>query len=117
MTVYYDVDTSDFEKQANILKIAALHKKTIFNCYVTLNQTINPDATKVTGLTSEDRELNIKKKKKSVTLNISDALHAFFYPYLVAVEKSCVSQAFYSGIFLLLIKTKKSILLIKNNNK
>uniref|UniRef100_A0A6V7L2G8 Exonuclease domain-containing protein n=1 Tax=Bracon brevicornis TaxID=1563983 RepID=A0A6V7L2G8_9HYME len=74
--VYFDLETSGFERDADILEIAAKFDDLSFHIYATPTRPIHPLASEVTGLTQENGILYLNNEPVgSVPLN--EALHRF----------------------------------------
>lgn len=74
--VYFDLETSGFEKNADILQIAAKFKDNSFSVYAIPTKNINPSASKVTGLHQKCGTLYLRDKEiEAITLK--DALLSF----------------------------------------
>ncbi|CAG5073037.1 Protein of unknown function, partial [Cotesia congregata] len=74
--VYFDLETSGFEKNADILQIAAKFKDYSFSLYAIPTKKINPSASKVTGLHQKCGTLYLRDKEiEAITLK--DALLSF----------------------------------------
>ncbi|KAK0073666.1 hypothetical protein PV325_009432 [Microctonus aethiopoides] len=74
--VYFDLETSGFQKNANILQIAAQSEGKTFDVYVTPTQPVDAAASKITGLQNIRGRLFVHDKEVN-TLSIMEALVSF----------------------------------------
>ncbi|KAK0174331.1 hypothetical protein PV327_010115 [Microctonus hyperodae] len=75
--VYFDLETSGFQRNANILQIAAKSENTIFNVYVTPTKPVDVSASKITGL-QNIRGRSFVYDKEIHKLSITEALVSFY---------------------------------------
>ncbi|KAK0158038.1 hypothetical protein PV327_011232 [Microctonus hyperodae] len=103
--VYFDLETSGFQKNANIvqwrisgsgvrhniLQIAAKSENTTFNVYVTPTKPVDVSASKITGLQNIDGCLFVHGKEVH-TLSITEALVSFLQ-FLISISPHCLLVA------------------------
>ncbi|KAK0071675.1 hypothetical protein PV326_000977 [Microctonus aethiopoides] len=76
MIVYFDLETSGFHKNDEILQIAAQYENCKFNVYVTPTKGINPEAFRHTGLKNINGQLYLHHIKV-MTTSLKNAMLAF----------------------------------------
>lgn len=89
--VYFDLETSGFEKNADILQIAAKFEDHAFSIYVEPTKNINPAASKVTGLHQNNGVLYLRGEEVN-TETLKDALNSF-REFLNISSKLCLLVA------------------------
>ncbi|KAK0072041.1 hypothetical protein PV326_000529, partial [Microctonus aethiopoides] len=89
--VYFDLETSGFQKNANILQIAAQSEGKTFDVYVTPTQPVDAAASKITGLQNIRGRLFVHDKEVN-TLSIMEALVSFSQ-FLSSISTQCLLVA------------------------
>ncbi|XP_066596884.1 uncharacterized protein [Prorops nasuta] len=94
--VYFDLETSGFHKNDEILQIAAQYEQYKFSVYITPTQSISSEASRYTGLSNVNGHLYLHLRKL-LTIPLIDALYSFLQ-FLSIPDKPCVLVA-HNGFF------------------
>lgn len=89
--VYFDLETSGFHKNDEILQIAAQCDSYEFSVYVTPTKEINPEASAHTGLKNINGQLYLHQDEV-LTVSLENALNAF-KEFLTSFKKPCILVA------------------------
>ncbi|XP_048514965.1 DNA polymerase III PolC-type-like [Athalia rosae] len=92
--VYFDFETSGFEKNADVLQTAAKLKDYSFSVYAMPTKKINPSASKVTGLHQDCVTLHLRDKEveaitfKDALLSFQEFLNISCKPFLLVAHNA-----------------------------